>query len=376
MVGAHALTKILLSIDPCRRPSSMLHPINPITDRRIRIALVGCGRISANHIKAIAAHHDRAELIAICDTQPERLEQAQNLITEQALEYPGATTNPAQFSSLPDLIAAAQNGTTPVDLVVLATPSGLHPGQVITSAEAGLHVCTEKPMATRWADGVAMVKACDKAGVHLFVVKQNRFNSTLQLVKRQMEAARFGRLAMVAVNVFWQRPQSYYDQDSWRGTWEFDGGALMNQASHYVDLLDWLVGPVESVSASIATLGRSIEVEDTAALQLRWRSGALGTMAVTMLTYPKNLEGSITLLGETGTVRIGGPAVNKIEHWAFADQSPDDAEVEKASYATTSVYGFGHLPYYANVLDALQGKEEAQCDGREGLKSLELLIGA
>jgi UDP-N-acetyl-2-amino-2-deoxyglucuronate dehydrogenase len=354
----------------------MLHPINPITDRRIRIALVGCGRISANHIKAIAAHHDRAELIAICDTQPERLEQAKNLITEQAVELPGAATNPSQFSSFADLIAAAQNGTTPVDLVVLATPSGLHPGQVITAAEAGLHVCTEKPMATRWADGVAMVKACDQAGVHLFVVKQNRFNSTLQLVKRQVEAGRFGRLAMVAVNVFWQRPQTYYDQDNWRGTWEFDGGALMNQASHYVDLLDWLVGPVESLSASTATLGRNIEVEDTAALQLRWRSGALGTMAVTMLTYPKNLEGSITLLGETGTVRIGGPAVNKIEQWAFADESPDDAEVEQASYATTSVYGFGHPPYYANVLDALQGKAEALCDGREGLRSLELLIGA
>lgn len=354
----------------------MLHPINPITDRRIRIALVGCGRISANHIKAITVHHDRAELVAICDTQPERLEQAQHLISEQALEHPGATTNPAHFSSFTDLMAAAQNRTTPVDLVVLATPSGLHPGQVIAAAEAGLHVCTEKPMATRWADGVAMVKACDQAGVHLFVVKQNRFNSTLQLVKRQVEAGRFGRLAMVAVNVFWQRPQSYYDQDSWRGTWEFDGGALMNQASHYVDLLDWLVGPVESVSASTATLGRDIEVEDTAALQLRWRNGALGTMAVTMLTYPKNLEGSITLLGETGTVKIGGPAVNQIEQWAFADEAPDDVLVEQASYETTSVYGFGHPPFYANMLDDLQGKAEALCDGREGLRSLELLIGA
>jgi UDP-N-acetyl-2-amino-2-deoxyglucuronate dehydrogenase len=231
-------------------------------------------------------------------------------------------------------------------------------------------------MATRWADGVAMVKACDDAGVHLFVVKQNRFNSTLQLVKRQLTAGRFGKLAMVAVNVFWQRPQSYYDQDSWRGTWEFDGGALMNQASHYVDLLDWLVGPVQSVSASTATLGRAIEVEDTAALQLRWRNGALGTMAVTMLTYPKNLEGSITLLGERGTVKIGGPAVNQIEHWAFADECPDDALVEQTSYETTSVYGFGHPPYYANLLDALQGEAEALCDGREGLRSLELLIGA
>ncbi|MBM5798838.1 MAG: Gfo/Idh/MocA family oxidoreductase, partial [Cyanobacteria bacterium K_Offshore_0m_m2_072] len=246
----------------------MLHPIAPITDRRIRIALVGCGRISANHIRAIAAHHERAEpargALAGCRRAP----PAQQLVAEAAAEHPGAATAPACFSTYPELLEAAQSGQAPVDLVVLATPSGLHPGQVIAAAEAGLHVCTEKPMATRWADGVAMVKACDDAGVRLFVVKQNRFNSTLQLVKRQLQAGRFGKLAMVAVNVFWQRPQSYYDQDGWRGTWEFDGGALMNQASHYVDLLDWLVGPVESVSASIATLGRAIEVEDTAALQL------------------------------------------------------------------------------------------------------------
>ncbi len=354
----------------------MLHPIPAITGRRIRIALVGCGRISRNHIKAIALHHERAELVAMCDTQPEMLEQAQQLLAEAAQGHPGASSNPAQFTNYTELLEATQAGSTLADLVVLATPSGLHPGQVIAAAEAGLHVCTEKPMATRWADGVAMVKACDDAGVRLFVVKQNRFNSTLQLVKRQLAAGRFGQLAMVAVNVFWQRPQSYYDQNSWRGTWEFDGGALMNQASHYIDLLDWLVGPVESVSASIATLGRAIEVEDTAAMQLRWRNGALGTMAVTMLTYPKNLEGSITLLGETGTVKIGGPAVNQIEHWAFADDNPEDALVEQASYETTSVYGFGHPPYYANVLDALQGKAEALCDGREGLRSLELLIGA
>ena len=354
----------------------MLHPVAPITGRRIRIALVGCGRISSNHIKAIATHHRHAELVAVCDTQPERLAQAQHLVLKASHEHPAAAATTAQFSNYSDLLAAAKAGTTPVDLVVLATPSGLHPGQVIAAAEAGLHVCSEKPMATRWADGVAMVKACDDAGVNLFVVKQNRFNRTLRLVKRQLQAGRFGQLSMVAVNVFWQRPQSYYDQDSWRGTWEFDGGALMNQASHYVDLLDWLVGPVQSVSASIATLGRSLEVEDTAALQLRWRNGALGTMAVTMLTYPNNLEGSITLLGSTGTVKIGGTAVNRIEHWAFADCSPDDDLVEQASYETTSIYGFGHPPYYANVLEALQGKADPLCNGREGLRSLEILIGA
>jgi UDP-N-acetyl-2-amino-2-deoxyglucuronate dehydrogenase len=208
------------------------------------------------------------------------------------------------------------------------------------------------------------------------VVKQNRCNSTLQLVRRQLLAGRFGMLAMVAVTVFWQRPQSYYDQDAWRGTWALDGGALMNQASHYVDLLDWLVGPVACISASTATIGRAIEVEDTAALQLRWRRGTLGTMGVTMLTYPSNLEGTITLLGETGTVRIGGPAVNRIERWTFADASPDDDLIESANYHTTNAYGFGHPPYYANMIDVLQGQGEALCDGRDGLRSLELLMAA
>lgn len=354
----------------------MVYTFNPIVDRRIRIALVGCGRISRNHIKAIALHHERSELVAICDTEQERLDTAQQLVSEAAKEYPSAAHQPEQFIGYDKLLDAIKSNNLQVDLVVLTTPSGLHPAQAIAAAELGVHVCTEKPMATRWEDGVAMVKACDNAGVKLFVVKQNRLNSTLQLVKRQVEAGRFGQLAMVAVNVFWQRPQSYYDQDIWRGTWSLDGGALMNQASHYIDLLDWLIGPVDSLSASIATLGRKIEAEDTAAIQLRWKNGALGTMAVTMLTYPKNLEGSITILGKTGTVKIGGPAVNQIEHWSFADKSSDDDLVEQASYETTSVYGFGHPPYYANMLDALHGKAEALCDGHEGLRSLELLTCA
>lgn len=347
-----------------------------IKDRRIRIAIVGCGRISRNHIKAIALHHERAELVALCDIEQDRLDAAQELVVDAVKENSEAAQTPVKFLGYDNLLAAVKVNDLEVDLIVLTTPSGLHPAQTIAASEVGVHVCTEKPMATRWEDGVAMVKACEKAGVRLFVVKQNRFNRTLQLVKKQLQAGRFGQLAMVAVNVFWHRPQSYYDRDSWRGTWALDGGALMNQASHYIDLLDWLVGPVESLSASIATLGRDIEAEDTAAMQLRWKNGALGTMAVTMLTYPKNLEGSITILGETGTVKIGGPAVNQIEHWSFADQHPDDFLVEQASYETTSVYGFGHPPYYLNMLEALQGEAEALCDGYEGLHSLELLTAA
>src|SRR6185437_13349362 len=174
--------------------------------------------------------------------------------------------------------------------------------------------------------------------------------------------------------VFWTRPQSYYDSAAWRGTWEFDGGAFMNQASHYVDLLDWLIGPVESVQAYTATLARNIEVEDTGVASIKWRSGALGSVNVTMLTHEKNFEGSMTILGEKGTVRIGGVAVNEVQHWEFADQVPEDEAVFAASYATTSVYGFGHPLYYDNVISSLRGEALPETDGREGLRSLELLI--
>jgi UDP-N-acetyl-2-amino-2-deoxyglucuronate dehydrogenase len=221
-----------------------------------------------------------------------------------------------------------------------------------------------------------MVKACDEAGKHLFVIKQNRRNTTLQLLKRAIEEKRFGRIYMVNINVFWSRPQEYYDSAKWRGTWELDGGAFMNQASHYVDLLDWLIGPVESVNAMTGTLARSIQVEDTGVLNVRWRSGALGSMNVTMLTYAKNLEGSITILGEKGTVKVGGVAVNDIQHWEFADKQEYDAKIKDANYQTTSVYGVGHPLYYDNVIKVLRGEAEPDTDGREGLRSLEVLIAA
>ena len=328
-----------------------------IRDRKIRFALVGCGRISANHFDSLEKHAASAELVGVCDMDPEALAKA-----ESRTGVPG-------YKSLEAMLAG-----TNADIMILATPSGIHATQAIQVAAAGRHVMTEKPMATNWKDGKQMVRACDQAGVHLFVVKQNRRNATLQLLKRAIEKKRFGRIFMVNINVFWSRPQAYYDSAPWRGTWEFDGGAFMNQASHYVDLLDWLIGPVESVQAYTATLARNIQVEDTGVLGIRWRTGALGTMNVTMLTYPKNLEGSITVIGENGTVKVGGVAVNKIEHWTFADSDPDDEMVERASYETTSVYGFGHPAYYENVIASLRGEASPETDGREGLHSLEILI--
>ncbi len=335
----------------------MIYRRPPVVDRPVRFALAGCGRIANNHFGAIESHKDRAELVDVCDIDPSALEQAV------------AKTGARGHKSL-----AAMLQSTDADAVILTTPSGLHPQQAIDAAQAGFHVVTEKPMATRWEDGLRMVRGCDEAGVRLFVVKQNRRNATLQLLKDAVSRGRFGRIYMVNINVFWTRPQEYYDSADWRGTWEFDGGAMMNQASHYVDLLDWLIGPIESLHAYTATLARNIEVEDSAVVNVRWRSGALGSMNVTMLTYPRNLEGSITILGEKGSVRVGGVAVNEIQNWEFETPDPIDETVKSASYETTSVYGFGHPLYYDNLISVLRGEAEPETDGREGLRSLEVLI--
>ncbi len=337
-----------------------MHTFHPaVHGRKMRFALVGCGRIAQNHFNALRQHGDQCELTGVCDIDAK--------LVQQAAELTGARPYPTLSAMLSSCEA---------DAVIVATPSGLHPEQVIQVAASGRHAITEKPMATRWEDGKRMVQACDAAGVRLFVVKQNRRNATLQLLKNAVDKKRFGRIYMVNLNVFWTRPQAYYDSARWRGTWEFDGGAFMNQASHYVDLLDWIVGPVESLQAYTATLARDIEVEDTGVISLRWRNGALGSVNVTMLAYPRNLEGSITVLGEHGSVRIGGVAVNEVQQWEFAQPDPDDAKVAEASYRTASVYGFGHPLYYDNVIKVLRGLAEPETDGREGLKSLEVLIAA
>ena len=338
-------------------------PALPIVDRPIRFALVGCGRISANHVEALRQHAGRAELVAVCDNRPEALAAAV------------ARTGATGFASLDALLATDGSGSN-ADIVVLATPSGLHPRQAMRAAQAGRHVLSEKPMATKWDEGMQMVRTCREAGVKLFVVKQNRLNPTLQLLKRAVESGRFGAIHLATVNVFWTRPQSYYDDAPWRGRWDMDGGAFMNQASHYVDMVDWLVGPVDNVHAYTATLARDIEAEDTGVMSLRLRSGALASVNVTMLTHKKNFEGSITLLGERGTVRVGGVAVNKIEHWEFDTPHEDDAKVASASYGVESVYGPGHPLYYDNVINTLRGEAHAEVDGYEGLRSLEVLIAA
>ncbi|HEX6806655.1 MAG TPA: Gfo/Idh/MocA family oxidoreductase [Gemmatimonadaceae bacterium] len=329
------------------------------TTKRFRIALVGCGRISERHFDAIAKTPS-LQLVAVCDDVAERARQA------------GEKMSVPFYTSFAQLLEER-----PSDVVAICTPSGLHPKHGIMAAEKGAHVICEKPMATRLEEADALVHACDEAGVYLFVVKQNRLNPAIQLLKRSIDLGRFGRIYLANTTVRWQRPQSYYDMAPWRGTWEFDGGAFMNQASHYVDMIQWLVGPVETVSAKTATLARRIESEDSGVAVLRFRNGALGTIEVTMLAYPRNLEGSVTILGEKGSVKVGGTALNRIETWEFAEYHDIDREAELLRGAPNplSVYGSGHKPYYENVVRVLRGEAAPDTDGREGRKSLELILG-
>jgi UDP-N-acetyl-2-amino-2-deoxyglucuronate dehydrogenase len=323
-----------------------------------RIAIVGCGRISKHHIDAIAKV-DGLEVGAVCDVIPERAKEV-----GEALGVPS-------YTSLEKMLAAEK-----ADIVTICTPSGLHPDHGVIAAKAGKHVITEKPMAVSIEAADRLIEACDQAGVRLFVVKQNRLNPPIQLLKSAIDKKRFGRIFLANVTVRWQRPQEYYDAESWRGTWAYDGGAFMNQASHYVDLVQWLIGPVESVMAKTATQARRIEAEDSGAAVLQFANGAIGVIEVNVLTYPRNFEGSLTIMGETGTVKIGGTAVNKVEHWSFAEYDDDDKLVETGTINTNppTVYGFGHEGYYRNVLDVLNGAAPAGTDGRAGKKSLELIL--
>ncbi len=324
---------------------------------RCKIALVGCGRIAASHLAAFAELSRECRLTAVCDVVPERAEAA------------ARKTGAKAFTDYATMLTQAD-----CDLVAIATPSGLHPAMGIQAAAAGKHVVTEKPMAIDIAGADALINACDAAGVRLFVVKQNRLNTTMQLLKRAVDKGRFGRIYAGHVNVFWQRPQGYYDQSPWRGTWALDGGAFMNQASHYVDSLFWLLGDVAEVAAMTATLARRIEAEDTGSAILRFASGAVGSMNVTMLAYPKNIEGSVAILGEKGTVKVGGIAINRIEHWEFADYDDDDKLIEQSNYQPPNVYGFGHIPYYQNLFATLRGERPPDTDGRTGRKSLEIIL--
>ena len=324
----------------------------------LKFALLGCGRIAKRHSELLGhGQIENAKLVAVCDIVEEK---AQKIGEQFSVPY---------FTDIDEMLKQ-----TKIDVVTVLTESGYHAKHVIEIAKHAKHIVVEKPMALTLDEADAMIKACDEAGVKLFVVKQNRFNVPVVKTRETLEAGRFGKLVLGTVRVRWCRPQAYYDQDPWRGTWAMDGGVLTNQASHHIDLLEWMMGDVESVYAMSTTALANIEAEDTAIVNLRFRNGALGIIEATTAVRPKDLEGSLSILGETGTVEIGGFAVNQMKVWNFTEQQEGDADVmEKYSVNPPNVYGFGHQAYYDHVVDSIINNKKHLVDGLQGRKSLELI---
>ena len=327
----------------------------------IRIAILGCGRISKRHCELLGGGLVKgAALAAVCDIVPEKAEAR------------GREWNVPYYTDMHEMMRKSGGE---IDAVAILTESGNHAPQAISIAPYRKHIIVEKPMALTLESADAMIEACDKYGVKLFVIKQNRFNVPVQKMREALDAGRFGKLIMGTVRVRWCRPQSYYDQDAWRGTWAMDGGVLTNQASHHVDLLEWMMGDVESVFAKSATALADIETEDTAVVVLKFQNGALGVIEATTATRPKDLEGSISILGERGTVVIGGFAVNRMDVWNFSEVLPEDEKIlSDYSVNPPDVYGFGHKAYYEHVVKCLEEGDRLLVDGLEGRRSLELIM--
>jgi predicted dehydrogenase len=324
----------------------------------LRFGVVGCGRIAKRHCELLGnGEIANAALAAVCDIAIEKAEKF------------GREFGVPVFADMDEMVR-----TIPLDVLVVLTESGNHAEHVIRLAKHGKHIVVEKPMALTLSDADAMIRACDANGIRLFVVKQNRFNVPVIKLRQALEAGRFGKLVMGTVRVRWARSQAYYDQDPWRGTWALDGGVLTNQASHHIDLLEWMMGEVESVFAKTTRALANIEAEDTAVVVLKFANGALGVIEATTATRPKDLEGSISILGEGGTVEIGGFAVNEMKVWNFVDPVADDAEVlEGYSVNPPSVYGYGHKAYYDDVIACILHGKKQLVDGLEGRRSLELI---
>ncbi|GLP96750.1 Gfo/Idh/MocA family protein [Paraferrimonas sedimenticola] len=324
----------------------------------LNFALVGCGRIAKRHSELLGnGIIEGAKLVAVCDVKVER---AQAIAEKFSVNY---------YQDLHQMMKSEQ-----IDVVVVLTPSGMHAQNTIDLAPYGKDIIVEKPMALTLDDADRMISACDTHGCRLFIVKQNRFNVPVQKLRQSLEQGRFGKLVLGTVRVRWCRDQGYYDLDDWRGTWAQDGGVLTNQASHHIDLLEWMMGDIESVFARSTTALVDIETEDTAVVTVKFTNGALGVIEATTAARPKDLEGSLSVLGATGTVEVGGFAVNEMKTWNFLEpQEGDDQVLSEFSVNPPNVYGFGHQAYYEHVVESINQGSAALVDGLQGRKSLELI---
>ncbi len=335
--------------------------------KNLRFLLIGCGRISKNHIAAAVANREDMELVGVCDPVTDRAQkQAGDYRERTGREVPVY----ADYRQALDELEA--------DCCVIATESGYHAAIALECIRRGKHVLVEKPMALSTADADEMIAAAAKQGVKLGVCHQNRFNAPIQELRKALDAGRFGKLVNGTARILWNRSMPYYEQAPWRGTWAQDGGTLMNQCIHNIDLLQWsLGGEPDVVFAMTGNYLRDIEAEDFGAILIRFKNGAVGMVEGTACVYPKNLEETLSIFGETGTAVIGGLAVNRVETWDFAAQSPQDEAVAALSGKDPAdVYGSGHNLLYADFIRAVRTDTKPLVDGEEGAKGMKIILAA
>ena len=327
----------------------------------MKYALIGCGRIAKNHVAAAISNSQEIEIAALCDTMPEH---AQRYIDEYGLKCPIYT----DYRKLLEEIRP--------DFVAIATESGKHAAIALDCIQAGVNVLIEKPIALSVADAQAILDAAKAAGVTVGVCHQNRFNRAVQKLRSAIEEGRFGRIYNIAAVVRWNRDEGYYKQAPWRGTWAQDGGCLMNQCIHNIDLLRWVGGEVESVTGTTKNFQHpDLEAEDIGTPRVSFKNGIIGTIEGTVNAYPHNLEETLTVLGERGTVRLGGKSVNTSEVWEFAGQGDTLADIqEEFSETPPNIYGFGHSPLYADFIHAVQKKCAPYITASDGKQAMDIVL--
>ena len=329
----------------------------------MKYALIGCGRIATNHIKAVI--NNKLELVAVCDIVAENME---SLLQKHDLQ------NDASIKRYTDYkVMLAENE---IELVAIATESGIHAEIALYCIEKGIHCIIEKPIAMSIQDAEKIVKAAEEKGVKVCACHQNRFNIAVQKTRKALETGRFGKLSHGAIHVRWNRNENYYQQAPWRGKWASDGGALMNQCIHGIDLLRWMLDDeVEEVYGQTRQQFHDyLEAEDIGMAVVKFKNGAIATIEGTTNVYPQNLEETLYIFGENGTVKIGGKSTNNIDVWDFADESENDLENKGLEEVTSNVYGNGHTSLYADVIEAVLNDRKPYIDAVAGRNALELVL--
>ena len=332
----------------------------------MKFALIGCGRIATNHIKAVLNNEADLNLIAVCDLLPESME---NLLTKHGLEKDASIL---RYTDYREMIADHPE----LQLVAIATDSGVHAEITLYCIDHGINVIVEKPMTMSMVDAEEVIRRSEEKGVIVSVCHQNRFNIAIQEMRRALDAGRFGRISHGSINVRWNRGKEYYDQAAWRGKWASDGGCLFNQCIHGIDLLRWMMGDeVEEVyGITKQQFHDYIEAEDVGMAVVKFKNGAIGTIEGTVNVYPKNLEETLYLFGEKGTVKIGGTSTNNIDVWDFADEDEEDQKNKGLQEATSNVYGNGHTSLYADVIDAIRTGRKPYVAAIAGRYAVEMIL--